>query len=184
MVRYFTNSSVSLWQAIYSWYLEEQCPIVVSLVHSAGIWFGGFLILTGKLENRWELILNYTTFIQLINIGHKYHYVKSPVLQTLSKFIYIIWRNSLPKDHKKYVPVHRIRKFDNTRRIHMTGASTNRKKLTLKKDLTCIIDCVKLKPFFVFSLVTIRAFFGTFGPFLSYFWSWCKIQKLFWHLPM
>ena len=51
----------------------------------------------------------------------------------------------------------------------MTVASTNPKKLTLKKDLTCTIDCVKVKPFFVFNLVTVWAFFGTFWTFSELF---------------
>ena len=62
----------------------------------------------------------------------------------------------------------------------MTGASTNPKKMTLKKDLTCMIDCLKVQThLFVFNLATIRAFFALFGPFRSYLWSLGQVQKPF-----
>ena len=33
-------------------------------------------------------------------------------------------------------------------RIHMTGASTNPKKVDFEEDLNCMIDCVNAKKFF------------------------------------
>ena len=67
----------------------------------------------------------------------------------------------------------------------MTGASKNPKKLTLKKDYTCMIDCVKVQPhLLVFNLATDGVFLGLFGPFLGCFWSCSQVQKLFLDLPM
>ena len=56
-------------------------------------------------------------FIQmLINSGHKYQYVKAVILQGLSKYVHMVYRDSLPKNDKKYLPMHRSRTFDMKRR--------------------------------------------------------------------
>ena len=56
-------------------------------------------------------------FIQLaVNSGHKFSYIKALVLQGLSKYTYMVQRNSLPSDDPKYSPIHRSRSFDEERR--------------------------------------------------------------------
>ena len=62
----------------------------------------------------------------------------------------------------------------------MTGAVTTPKQTDLKKDLTCMIDCVKVQPhLFIPYLATIWAFLDLFEPFQSCFWSWAQVQNLF-----
>ena len=48
----------------------------------------------------------------------------------------------------------------------MTGASTKPKKLTLKKDLTCMINCVKVRPYL---LLLIWSQLGPLEPLLDPF---------------
>ena len=62
----------------------------------------------------------------------------------------------------------------------MTGASTNPKKLTIKKYLTCMVDCVRVQPhLFVFNSTTIGAFFALFLPF-SIFGVGVRFKTFFW----
>ena len=66
-------------------------------------------------------------FIQLVvNSGHKFQYVKSVVLQAISKYIHMLERASLPEGNKNYSPLHRPRAFKDTRRklIKYTGQAT------------------------------------------------------------
>ena len=59
-------------------------------------------------------------FIQLlINSGHKYAYIKSIVMQGISRYIYMWERNNLDSGDKKYCPLHLARSF-----------KTNDRKLT------------------------------------------------------
>ena len=56
-------------------------------------------------------------FIQLtINSGHRFPFVKSVVLQALSKYVYMVGRNALPPDHKLYSPLHRSVTYNSNRR--------------------------------------------------------------------
>ena len=56
-------------------------------------------------------------FIQLmVNSGHKFSYVKAVVLQAISKFNHMKYRNSLDCENKKYMPMHRTRDYDYERR--------------------------------------------------------------------
>ena len=57
-------------------------------------------------------------FIQLmVNSGHKYQYIKSVVLQAISKFTYMVERSKLSDNNKKYMPLHRNRSFDWDNRV-------------------------------------------------------------------
>jgi len=65
-------------------------------------------------EVRLKLI---SQFIQLmVNSGHRFQFIKAVVLQALSKFVYMVERNALPSDNKKYSPLHRPVTFDSVRR--------------------------------------------------------------------
>ena len=56
-------------------------------------------------------------FIQLaVNGGHKFQFIKSVVLQGISKYVYMVSRSELPEDNKKYSPLHRAKTFDSHRR--------------------------------------------------------------------
>ena len=56
-------------------------------------------------------------YIQLlVNSGHKFSYIKSIVLQALTKYEYMVSRSKLPKKDIKYMPLHRDRNFDTGRR--------------------------------------------------------------------
>ena len=56
-------------------------------------------------------------FIQLmINSDHKYTYIKSVVMQGLTKYLYMVQRDGLPVTHKKYKPLHRSRTYDQHQR--------------------------------------------------------------------
>ena len=51
-------------------------------------------------------------FIQLlINSGHRFQYIKSIVLQAISKYIHMVDRNSLQPTDKEYCPLHRSRSY-------------------------------------------------------------------------
>ena len=66
-------------------------------------------------------------FTQLmINSGHKFSYIKSVVLQALSKYIYMLSRDKLPRHHKRFMPLHRKRSFksDERRLIKYAVGST------------------------------------------------------------
>ena len=74
-------------------------------------------------------------FIQLmINSGHKFQFIKAVILQALSKFVYMVERDALPPDHKRYSPLHRPVTFDSVRRKlckyteHATWYSAQHKK--------------------------------------------------------
>ena len=56
--------------------------------------------------------------IQLMrNSGHEYSFIKSVVLQGVSKYEYMVWRSKLDPDHSKYMPLHRERSFKCQERI-------------------------------------------------------------------
>ena len=51
-------------------------------------------------------------FIKLmINSGHAYQYVKSVILQALTKYTYVVYRSQLDVEHKLYSPIHRARDY-------------------------------------------------------------------------
>ena len=53
-------------------------------------------------------------FIQnMTNSGHVFIYIKSVVLQALSKYVYMVGRSELNQDHKRYAPLHRTRFYNN-----------------------------------------------------------------------
>ena len=52
-------------------------------------------------------------FIQLMtNSGHTFVYIKSVILQAITKYGQMVDRNNLPVDDKKYMPLHRDRDFN------------------------------------------------------------------------
>ena len=56
-------------------------------------------------------------FIQkMVNSGHKYQYIKSVVLQALTKYSYVIERSELDPTDARFCPVHRPRSFDSDSR--------------------------------------------------------------------
>ena len=57
------------------------------------------------LQHRIKLLED---FIQLmVNSGHKFTFIKSVLLQGLTKYKYMVWRNKLSSDHDRYMPLHR-----------------------------------------------------------------------------
>ena len=49
-------------------------------------------------------------YIQLmVNSGHKFSFIKSIVLQALTRYTYMISRSELPLENKRYSPLHRLR---------------------------------------------------------------------------
>ena len=48
---------------------------------------------------------------QLVDSGHKFSYVKSILLQGLSKYQFMVYRDRLDTDHKLYTPIYRARTF-------------------------------------------------------------------------
>ena len=65
--------------------------------------------LTMGAEFRNTLVGDYIQL--LVNSGHKFVYIKSIVLQALTKFHYMVSRSCLPASNKKYMPLHRSRNF-------------------------------------------------------------------------
>ena len=66
------------------------------------------------VEYRIKLVEEY---IQLLtNSGHKFSYIKSIVLQALTKFSYMVARDRLPEDDRRYMPLHRNRGFQQAHR--------------------------------------------------------------------
>lgn len=56
-------------------------------------------------------------FIQLlVNSGHMFTYIKSVVLQGLTKYTYMVSRDQLPSSDKRYMPLHRLRTFKSDER--------------------------------------------------------------------
>ena len=56
-------------------------------------------------------------YIQLmINSGHVYQYIKSVVLQALTKYVYVVYRSRLEKDHRMFSPLHRPKTFNGEKR--------------------------------------------------------------------
>ena len=47
----------------------------------------------------------------LVNSGHAFQYVKSVILQALTKYTFVVYRSSVGKDHKLYSPIHRARDY-------------------------------------------------------------------------
>ena len=67
------------------------------------------------LEIRTQIIEN---FIQLmVNSRHKYSFIKSVVLQGLSKYEHMKFRDSLQSDHEQFMPLHRPRDHRREERI-------------------------------------------------------------------
>ena len=67
-----------------------------------------------SVHTRMEVVNEYIQL--LVNSGHKFQYIKSVVLQGLSKFVYMVQRSKLNKDNVRYAPLHRHRNFDCERR--------------------------------------------------------------------
>ena len=56
--------------------------------------------------------------VQLMkNSGHEFSFIKSVVLQGITKYEFMKWRSNLAKDHEKYMPLHRDRSFRNDERV-------------------------------------------------------------------
>ena len=56
-------------------------------------------------------------FIQLmINSGHRYKFIKSVILQAITKYKFMVGRSRLPEDKEKFKPLYRARCFDQLRR--------------------------------------------------------------------
>ena len=65
---------------------------------------------------RLGVIENFTQL--LINSKHCYSFIKPIILQALTKYSYMLHRDQLPVDHKKYQPLYRARTYqDETRKI-------------------------------------------------------------------
>ena len=47
----------------------------------------------------------------LVNSGHKFTYIKSVILQGVTKFVYMLYRNNLTPSDKVYSPLHRLRTY-------------------------------------------------------------------------
>ena len=63
-------------------------------------------------------------FIQLMrNSKHEFSFIKAVILQGITKYEYMKWRNSLPKDDKKYLPLHRMRSFNSHERVLLKYAN-------------------------------------------------------------
>ena len=60
-------------------------------------------------EFRTNLVGDYIQL--LINSGHKFSYIKSVVLQAVTKFEYMVSRSKLSVTNKRYMPLHRHRNF-------------------------------------------------------------------------
>ena len=66
------------------------------------------------IDRRLEII---NRFIQLmVNSGHKFQYVKSVVLQAISKYLYMVQRSSVDENNKIFCPLHRARTFKEDQR--------------------------------------------------------------------
>ena len=70
-------------------------------------------------ETPWEeRIYIVEEFIQLmVNSMHKYAFIKSVILQGISKYEYMCYRNSLDCQNPKFMPLHRAREFRREERI-------------------------------------------------------------------
>ena len=66
------------------------------------------------IETRIELVEQFTQL--LVNSGHHYRYIKSIIMQALTKFSYMVQRNNYPVNHKKYMPLHRSKSFHSLER--------------------------------------------------------------------
>ena len=56
-------------------------------------------------------------FIQkMVNSGHNNQYIKSVVLQALTKYSYVVERSELDPTDVRFSPIHRSRRFDSDRR--------------------------------------------------------------------
>ena len=56
-------------------------------------------------------------YIQLlVNLGHKFTYIKSVVLQAITKYLHMVSPDSLPKHHRRYSPLHREKSFKSEER--------------------------------------------------------------------
>ena len=57
------------------------------------------------------------TFIQLmVNSNHSFQYIKSVVLQGISKYLYMYQRSNLDQNNKRFCPLHRSRSYKNDMR--------------------------------------------------------------------
>ena len=66
-------------------------------------------------------------FIQLlVNSGHKFTYIKSVILQGVTKFVYMLYRNNLNSSDKVHSPLHRLRTYkqDERKLIKYTNGAT------------------------------------------------------------
>ena len=71
-------------------------------------------------EYRLQLVENYIQL--LVNSDHKFAYIKAVVLQAITKYLYMQSRDSLPQDHKRYCPMHRLRSYKSQERKLMKYA--------------------------------------------------------------
>ena len=71
-------------------------------------------------EFRIQLVENYIQL--LVNSDHKFTYIKAVVLQAITKYLYMQSRDSLPQDHKRYSPIHRLRDYKSQERKLMKYA--------------------------------------------------------------
>ena len=56
----------------------------------------------------------------LVNSSHKFSYIKSVILQAITKFEYKVSRSKLSVSNKQYMPLHRHRNFMRNERIKYT----------------------------------------------------------------
>ena len=61
-----------------------------------------------------ELVERYIQL--LVNSGHKFTYIKSVVLQAITKYLHMVSRDSLPRHNRRYSPLHREKSFKSEER--------------------------------------------------------------------
>ena len=68
-----------------------------------------------RMHTRIRIIENFIQ--QMVNSGHKYQYIKSVVLQAISKYVYMVQRSKLATNDRKYAPLHRMRSYRREERL-------------------------------------------------------------------
>ena len=74
------------------------------------------LLNTSDLEGFNQRLVVIEEYIQvLVNSGHKYAFIKAIVLQAITKYEYMHYRDNLTTDHIKYQPLYRPRSYNEDR---------------------------------------------------------------------
>ena len=79
---------------------------------------------TGIMEGIDEKITVIGKFIQQMrNSGHKFQFIKSVVLQAITKHEYMLERDRLKPSNRRYCPMYRQRNYKKTERIMIKGVA-------------------------------------------------------------